>query len=84
MRTYFKNFQSDAQQAVPMNNRMSLTRVFVETGDERCPLAGIWSQLPELDTAIDDEPGLFWPVRGVLQILTLLWRAQPLSFISPS
>ena len=49
----------------PNSNRLTLTRMFVETGDERCPLAGIWSRLPELDAAIDsalqDDPGLPWP-----------------------
>jgi hypothetical protein len=32
---------------------MHLTRTFVETGDERCPIAGIWSRL-ETDAAADD------------------------------
>ena len=72
MKTFFK--KSDAQQAVPVNSRLSLTRAFVETGDERCPLAGIWSRLPEMDAALsfnsDDEPGLTRPARGVFLILS--------------
>ena len=58
MITLFNHFKTDAQQATPQKaNRISLTRAFVETGDERCPLAGIWSHLPEMDAAADDEPG---------------------------
>ena len=68
MKTFFK---TKTQQAMPMNSRISLTRNFVETGDERCPLAGIWSRLPELDAAVDDEPGLIWPVRGVFLFAAL-------------
>ena len=30
-----------------------LTRAFVETGDERCPIAGIWSRL-DCDPIADD------------------------------
>jgi hypothetical protein len=76
MMTFFKSFQSGEQQAIPMYNRISLTRSFVETGDERCPLAGIWSRLPETDSAVDDEPGLTWPVRGVLLFGALPERAS--------
>ena len=68
-------FKTKAQQVIPMNSRISLTRSFVETGDERCPLAGIWSRLPEMDAAADDEPGLTWPVRGMLLFGALPWRA---------
>ena len=71
MKTFFKTFKNDAGQAIPQTNRVSLTRSFVETGDERCPLAGIWSRLPELDAAVDDEPGLIWPVRGVFLFAAL-------------
>ena len=58
-----------------MNDRISLTRAFVETGDERCPLAGIWSRLPEMDAAVDDDPGLARPVRGVFLFGARPWRA---------
>ena len=34
-------------------SRMHLVRTFVETGDERCPIAGIWSRL-ENDAPADD------------------------------
>jgi len=75
MKNFFKSFQSDAQQAVPVNKRLSLIRSFVETGDERCPLAGIWSRLSEMDSLADDEPGLARPVRGVFLFGAPAWRA---------
>jgi hypothetical protein len=76
MMTFFKHFKTDAQLAVPQNaNRISLTRAFVETGDERCPLAGIWSRLPEIDAAADDDPGLAMPAWRVLLSRALSWRA---------
>jgi len=84
MKTLFTNFKTDAQQAVPMNSRTSLTRAFVETGDERCPLAGVWSRLPEMDAALDDEPGLTWPARGVFLFGALPWRASGFRVISYS
>jgi len=75
--TFFMPFKTEAQQAVPQNTkRMSLTRSFVETGDERCTLAGIWSRLPEMDATADDEPGLARPVRGVFLFGALLWRPR--------
>ena len=75
MNTFFK---TEMRQAVPQNTqRLSLTRAFVETGDERCPLkyCGIWSRLPELDAALDDDPGLTRPARGVFLFGALPWRA---------
>jgi hypothetical protein len=79
MMTFFKNYKAEAKQATPQSNRrLSLTRVFVETGDERCPLAGIWSRLPEMDAAVDDEPGLTQPAWGVFLYGALSWRAHPL------
>jgi len=44
---------SDFRLMIPQHSRMNLTRTFVETGDERCPIAGIWSRL-ENDAATDD------------------------------
>jgi len=75
MKTLFKSFQRNTQQAVPVSNRICLTRAFVETGDERCPLAGIWSRLPEMDSAVDDEPVLAQPAWGVILSRVLPWRA---------
>jgi hypothetical protein len=46
---------------------MRLTRTFVETGDERCPLAGIWSRIEDCDPAIDD-PEITRPA---------MWRLPP-------
>jgi hypothetical protein len=50
-----------------------LTRVFVQTGDERCPIAGIWLSLTETGP-VSDEPSL---IRPVLEYL-LPWRAHHL------
>ena len=44
---------SEVQAMMPRFSRMHLTRTFVETGDERCPIAGIWSRL-ENDGTVDD------------------------------
>ncbi len=51
-------------------NAPVLIRRFVETADERCPLAGIWMPLPASDTGADD-PEIAWPAMWRL----LLWRA---------
>ncbi len=40
---------------LPQFSRMCLTRTFVETGDERCPIAGIWSRLENDATADESE-----------------------------
>lgn len=70
----------------PNSNRLTLTRIFVETGDERCPLAGIWSRLPELeaaiDSAIEDDPGLSWPALRRLLAELLPRRAFHMNLIS--
>ncbi len=54
---------------------MRLARTFVETGDERCPLAGIWSRLSNHDPATHnpepEDPEIARPVMGTL----LPWRA---------
>jgi hypothetical protein len=54
---------------IPQHSRMHLTRTFVETGDERCPIAGIWSRLDN-DAATDDGELLRPVIRR-----SLLWRA---------
>ena len=54
---------------LPRFSRMHLTRTFIETGDERCPIAGIWSRLQN-DATIDDGE-LTWP--AVRRLLS--WRA---------
>ena len=85
MKNFFKSFKTDSQRAVlPNANRISLTRSFVETGDERCPLAGIWSRLPEMDATVDDDPGLAWPAHGVLLSRALSGRASRFCVISCS
>jgi hypothetical protein len=44
---------------IPQFSRLHLVRTFVETGDERCPIAGIWSRLE--NDATDDDGELVWP-----------------------
>lgn len=46
---------SENQAVLPRFSRMHLMRTFVETGDERCPIAGIWSRLENDATADDSE-----------------------------
>ncbi|HEX7158144.1 MAG TPA: carbohydrate porin, partial [Edaphobacter sp.] len=41
--------------------RNGIIRRWVETADERCPLACVWSDLQEILDAQDDEPGSTWP-----------------------
>ena len=53
----------------PTSQQVYLTRTFVETGHERCPITGIWSRLDSGSVA--DDPGLALPVMRRL----LLWRA---------
>jgi len=50
-----------------------ITLRWVETGDPRCPLAGVWMPLSIQDTAPDaiDEPDPFWPAA-----ISLLLRRQ--------
>ena len=52
-----------------------ITRTFVETGDERCPIAGIWSRISTPDTS-PDEPEI---ARAAMRRL-LPWRASHLLF----
>jgi hypothetical protein len=56
--------------SVPTNlmHQNALIRTFVETGDERCPLAGIWMRLAE-STSPTDDPELRLPAVG-----DSLWR----------
>jgi hypothetical protein len=64
---------TEVRTMIPRFSRMHLTRTFVETGDERCPIAGIWSRLESDATA--DEAELCWPAMRRL----LRWRAVLLS-----
>lgn len=72
MNILFPSFRGSAKvpaAVVSTARRPQLVRTFVETGDERCPIAGIWSRL-DLDVAADD-PEISWPaVRRLLP-----WRA---------
>jgi hypothetical protein len=52
-----------------------IIRTFVETGDERCPIAGIWSRLITTDPTLD-EPEIAPPVMRTL----LPWRASDFLF----
>jgi hypothetical protein len=42
-------------------SRAEIARRWVETADERCPLACVWFALPEAISDQDDEPRLRWP-----------------------
>jgi hypothetical protein len=53
----------------------ALIRTFVETGDERCPLAGLWLRLVESNSPTDD-PELTKPAMAA----PLPWRAFHLRF----
>jgi len=62
--------KSEFSKAVrPSSNSVRLTRTFVETGDERCPIAGIWSRLAD-DNSLTDDPEITMPAMRKL----LLWR----------
>lgn len=37
-----------------LQDRITLVRRFVQTGDERCPIAGIWSPIAESSSALDE------------------------------
>ena len=48
------------------NKAFALTRRFILTGDERCPIAGIWSRLDTSALADStDEPSLTRPAKGI-------------------
>lgn len=66
-----------ATKAPATQTGFDLTRHFVLTGDERCPIAGIWSRL-DSNTQPDqtDDPSLTQPVMGAF-----LWRAIHRLFI---
>lgn len=57
---------TETRPMVPQYSRIHLVRTFVETGDERCPIAGIWSRLE--NDAIADEGELSRPA---------MWRFLP-------
>jgi len=65
MLTIFMPTRRTNASKTPATNPVRLTRTFVETGDERCPIAGIWSTLPGFD-ATTDEPELPRPVLRIL------------------
>ena len=59
--------------------RVQITRRWVETADERCPLACVWFALPEISTDQDDESESRWPAfslsrlkAGCLQLINNL------------
>jgi hypothetical protein len=70
-----------AANAATNSTGLALTRHFVLTGDERCPIAGIWSRLdPDATNAQPDQtddPSLTRPAMGAP-----LWRAIHLLFTS--
>jgi hypothetical protein len=65
------------------SNGLALTRQFVLTGDERCPIAGIWSRL-DLNAQPDqsDDPSLTQPatetpLRRAIHLLFTTFRYLP-------
>jgi hypothetical protein len=46
--------------------RLQLVRHYVETGDERCPLAGLWTQILSGEPSDDSERT--WPALGFLPL----------------
>lgn len=42
--------------------RSAIQSRWVETADERCPIACTWFTVPEGTGEQEDEPGLAWPV----------------------
>ena len=73
---------AEHQPMIPRFSRMNLTRNFVETGDERCPIAGIWSRLENDATA--DEGELTRPVVWKLLSEASAWRALLFSPFAPT
>ncbi len=72
MTTLFPAFRNTPKALVPQTHRaLEITRTYVETGDERCPIAGIWSRISATDAAID-EPERTRPVMRTLPP----WRAS--------
>ncbi len=60
-----KLFTRTAPRATANANGLALTRRFVLTGDERCPIAGIWSRLDTTaQTDASDDPSLTLPAMG--------------------
>ncbi|HTF63953.1 MAG TPA: hypothetical protein VK638_14810 [Edaphobacter sp.] len=51
---------------------------WVQTADERCPIACTWFTLPESSDEQDDDPGSTWPA-----LLRFGWRAGVLSRLCP-
>ena len=51
---------------------------WVQTADERCPIACTWFTLPESSDEQDDDPGSTWPA-----LLHFGWRAGVLSLFCP-
>jgi hypothetical protein len=50
-----------SRRTVANRPRVQITRRWVETADERCPLACVWFALPEMVADQDDEPDLRRP-----------------------
>ncbi len=70
MKTLFETIR--ATETSRKNTRPQLVRTYVETGDPRCPLAGIWLQLAEHDAAGGEDPESLRPTMGAF----LAWWAS--------
>jgi hypothetical protein len=68
-----------SRRTVANRPRIEITQRWVETADERCPLACVWFALPEMVADQDDEPDLrrpafssLWLKAGCLQLINNL------------
>ncbi len=68
--------RSSFGQAPVDRSHMSIERQWVETSDERCPLACVWFALPEIAADQDDEPELPRPAFSFFRLNT--GRLQPI------
>ena len=53
--------RNPSRQTAENRSRAEIVRRWVETADERCPLACVWFALPDISADQDDEPESRWP-----------------------
>jgi high affinity Mn2+ porin len=69
--------RNPSRRAVANRPRVEITQRWVETADERCPLACVWFALPEMGADQDDESELRWPAFSFFRL-----KAGHLQFIN--
>lgn len=65
----------------PASRRIEVGRRWVETADERCPLACVWFALPESADDRDEEPGSLMPVFSAVREKTGWFQRFHIRFI---